>query len=153
MLSANKKEDYPKSVKDMVDVMRQVKVSPCKKSADKDKSESKQKSSDVTTEKSFAQEKWDLILCNVCGKPGELASNCPMKLEFPMGKWFNKTGKTIERKPGKAKSNPQKTTKVSFQSKEESSDDSDNSDNSEEESSDDSDEESHTQVGWSWHHK
>ena len=56
MLYANKKDDYPKSVKDMVDVMRQVKVSPRKKSADKSKSESK-KGSDVKAEKSFAQEK------------------------------------------------------------------------------------------------
>ena len=153
MSYANKKDDYPKYVNDMGDVMRQVKVSPRKKSTEKSKSEFKQKSSDVTTEKSFAREKRDPILCNACGKPGELESNCPMKLEVTIGKWFNKTGKTIERKPGKVRSNSQKTTKVSFQSKEESSDDSDNSDNSEEESSDDSDEESHTQVGWSWHHK
>ena len=60
-----------------------------------------------------------------------------MKLEVPRGKWFNKTGKTIESKPSKAKSDSQKTTKVSFQSKEDSSDE--------------SGEESHTQVCWSWH--
>ena len=57
MSYANKKDDYPKSVKDMVDVMRQVKVSTRKKSADKSRSESKQKGSDVKAKKSFAQEK------------------------------------------------------------------------------------------------
>ena len=45
----------------------------------------------------------------------------------------------------------QKTAKVTFQAKEESSDDSVDSDDSEDESSDNSDEQSHTQVGWSWH--
>ena len=54
---ANKKDDYPKSVKYMVDVMRHVKVSHRKKLADKSRSEYKQKGSDVKAEKSFAQEK------------------------------------------------------------------------------------------------
>ena len=35
MSYANKKDDYPESVKDMGDVMIQVKVSPRKKSAEK----------------------------------------------------------------------------------------------------------------------
>ena len=65
MLYANKKDDYPKSVKDMVDVMRQVKVSPRKKSPEKGKSEAKKQSPDVKIEKSFVQQKRDPIVCNV----------------------------------------------------------------------------------------
>ena len=70
----------------MFDVMRQVKISR-KKSPDKGKSDKdKKKNTEVKSKKSFVQKKGDEIICNVCGKPGELASNCPLKQEIPMKK-------------------------------------------------------------------
>ena len=91
---ANKKDNYPKTVTDMVDVMRQVKVR--KKTSPSDEEKSKKKSTEaVKQEKSFAQNKGDGIICNVCGKPGELASNCPLKQEIAMKNWFVKTGKVL----------------------------------------------------------
>ena len=73
---ANDKDYYPKTVVKMVDVMRQVKIG--RKKPEKGKSDKKP---EVKAETSFAQKK--AITCNVCGRPDELASNCPLKLEVP----------------------------------------------------------------------
>ena len=54
------------------------------------------------------QQKGDGIMCNVLIQPGELAINCPLKLDIPMKKWFVKTGKVIERKENHC----QETSKV-----------------------------------------
>ena len=35
------------------------------------------------------------MVCNVCGKPDELASNCPLKQEILRKNWFIKTGKEL----------------------------------------------------------
>ena len=77
---ANKKDNYPKSVVDMVDIMKQVKISRKKTSPDKGKSKiDKKKNLDVKSKKYFVQQKGDGIIYNFCRKPGELASNCPLK--------------------------------------------------------------------------
>ena len=73
----------------------------------------------MKSEKSFAQQKRDGILCNVCSKPGELARNCPLKSDILMRKWFVETGKIIERKDN----NSQKTTRAIPSSEDESSND------------------------------
>ena len=78
----------------MVDVMRHVKVRQNTSPSNEEKS--KKKSTDaVKQRKSFAQNKGDGIICNVCGKPGELSSNCPMKWEISMKNWFVKTGREL----------------------------------------------------------
>ena len=94
---ANKKDNYPKSVVDMVDVMRKVgiirkKTSPSEKGkSNKDE----RKNLDEKSEKSSVQQKGDRIICNLCGKPGELDINCPLKQYIPMQQWYIKTGKEI----------------------------------------------------------
>ena len=34
-------------------------------------------------------------VCNVCGKPDELASNCPLKKESEMKNWYISNGKVL----------------------------------------------------------
>ena len=46
-------------------------------------------------EESFVPYKGDGIICNICGKPGELASNCSLKQQIDMKNWFLKTGKEL----------------------------------------------------------
>ena len=93
---ANKKDNYPKSVADMVDVTRQFKV---KTTSKKKFSPSDQYKSDgktdvkVKSEKRFAQS--IQIICNVCVKPDELFSNCPLKKEFLIKNWYITTGKVL----------------------------------------------------------
>ena len=97
MVYANNHNYYPKSVVDMVDVMRQLKIKTSKKKLshlDREKSDGN-KNSDVkvTSEKSFVQRRH--IICNVCGKPDELVSNYPLNQEIPMKNWFIKTRKVL----------------------------------------------------------
>ena len=77
MYFTNKKDNYPKTIIDMVDVMQQVKIRWKTSPSDEDKSK-KKSTEGVKQEKGFAQNKGDGIICNVCGKPGELASNCSL---------------------------------------------------------------------------
>ena len=91
---ANKKYNYPNTIIDMVDVMQQVKIRWKTSPSDEDKSK-KKSTEGVKQEKSFAQNKGDGIICNVCGKPGELDSNCSLKQEISMKHWFLKTGKEL----------------------------------------------------------
>ena len=63
MAYANKKDNYPKSVVDMVDVMRQVKVITRKKSPEKGKLErDKKRNTEVNSDKSFMQQKGEGIM-------------------------------------------------------------------------------------------
>ena len=87
MAYANKKDNPSKFVVDMADVMRQVKVITRKKSLEKGKSElAMKRNTEVKSEKNFLQRKGDGILCNICGKPGELAKNCTLKMDIPIKK-------------------------------------------------------------------
>ena len=80
----------------MLDLIWQVKIRRKISPLDKDKSKKKYTKGEKQ-EKSFAQKKGhgNNIICNVRGKPGELASNCPLKQEIAMKNWFVKIGKEL----------------------------------------------------------
>ena len=84
---ANKRDIYPENLSDMFEVMRTVRV-PMKKDKNKGGDDEIPPGAD-----SFAQtgDKKN-VTCFVCGKPGELASNCKLKPEIPEKDWYKNTG-------------------------------------------------------------
>ena len=74
--------------------MRKVKIRQNTSPSNDGKSK-KKSTKGVKQKKSFTQNKGYGIICNVCGKAGELASNFPLKQEIAMKNWFVQTGKEL----------------------------------------------------------
>ena len=87
---ANRRDIYPENLSDMFEVMRTVSV-PKGTTDDVKKEEDKI----PPGAESFAQTGEGgkkNVTCFVCGKPGELASNCKMKTQLAEKDWYKSTG-------------------------------------------------------------
>ena len=88
---ANNDDNYPKTVRGMVDVMRQLKPKPKKD----DKNNKNKRNGDGNNkdgsnkESSFATTS---AKCWCCGKPGCISKNCKIADDIPRNKWYDRSG-------------------------------------------------------------
>ena len=89
---ANNDDNYPKTVRGMVDVMRQLKPKPKKddkSNKNRNGNGNKDKDKDGSSkESSFATKS----ACWCCGKPGCISKNCKIADDIPRNQWFDRSG-------------------------------------------------------------
>ena len=88
---ANQDDNYPKTVRGMVDVMRQLKpkLKTKQPNNDKNKNSNSPNKNEVNKESSFATQS----KCYCCGKPGCRPKDCNIGDDIPRNEWFDRSGK------------------------------------------------------------
>lgn len=82
---------YPKTLQDAVDVMRQIKIGKKKKNTtDRRENDRSGNERPSATESSFAQRS-EGRKCYCCGSPDHIVPNCDKKNSIPRDQWFDRT--------------------------------------------------------------